>query len=174
MPNQGDKSDKAGQQAHDQELFRDLSSFRKEALKVSETDQAKWREEAHRAAHGQPPLPPEKPPEEIAAKKEESRWDRIQREQRKKQIAFGLLACSGVALVLQLDVGGNLRSMLTFGRKAQPSPSATATALPPPVAGDTQQMAERYLVSRWELDSASKHPEYNSIGEEPYRYDWTS
>src|SRR5256885_3992684 len=87
MPNKGDKekSDKA-----DQELYKDLSSFRKEAMHVSDEDHKKWKDEAaHRAPTATTSAPTPKP--EAAEPKEETRWDRIQRQERKKKIWVGVL-----------------------------------------------------------------------------------
>lgn len=172
MPNQGDppKPGKPGPE-DDRDLFLEMSSFRKETLKVSDKDQKKWKEEAKRAATGHPP-PQEKPPEKTEeTRKEESRWDRIQREQRKKQIAFGLLGVCGLLLVIQLDLGGALRGLFT-----RPGPSATPKVAPPlpttPV--DQQQLAAAFLVCRWELRWFNARVELKPVAEEPYRYDWST
>ena len=170
MPNKGDPSKPDKGKHGDQELFRDLSSFRKEALHISQQDQDKWKEEANRS--GQPvvaPKPPPKPDE--AQKQEESRWDRIQRAQRKKQIALGLLAVCGVALVIGLDPGGKLRALFT---RKPPPPVTPSVVAPPPSTVDAQILAEGYVVCRWELDWVAGRADLKSIAEQPFHFDWGS
>lgn len=156
----------------DAELMKDLSSFRKETMKVSDEDKDKWSKEAKKVGVSGPVNTPSKIAEAEKEKKEETRWDRIQREQRKKQIAFGLLCVCGILLVVQSNLGGRLRGL--FMRT--PKPSATPTAAPQPPAAPVDQtlLAEGFLVCRYELRLLAARPEFKPVADEPYRYDWST
>lgn len=168
MPKGGDSDDKKGD-----DLFRDLSSFRKEALKVSDSDQQRWKDEAHRALLGQEPAP-SKAPEPAVEKKAPSRWERIQRQERKKQIAIGLLAVCGVVIVLQMNVGSYLRALFTPRPQTPVSVAPPTPVVKPPQPPDTQMLAEAFLVCRWELRWINPRIEFKNIGEDPFRYDWST
>lgn len=180
MPNEGDNSFTRGAQkpgpanpnSADAELMKDLSSFRKETMKVSDEDKDKWNKEAKKIGASGPVNTPSKVAEAEEAKKEETRWDRIQREQRKKQIAFGLLCACGLLLVIQSDVGGRLRGLFARGPKPQATP--TAAPLPPAAPVDQTLLAEGFLVCRYELRLLASKPEFKPVAEEPYRYDWST
>lgn len=158
----------------DAELMKDLSSFRKETMKVSDEDKDKWKKEAKKLPGSGPINTPSKVAEaaQQEEQKEETRWDRIQREQRKKQIAFGLLCACGLLLVVQSNLGGKLRALFTRAPVAPPTP----TVPPPPPAAPVDQtlLAEAFLVCRYELRLTAGKPDFKPVADEPYRYDWSS
>lgn len=166
-----DGADGAGNS--EQSVFSDLSSFRKENVKVSDEDHAKWREEAHRAAMGQPSLPEVKP-ETPAEKKEETRWERIQRQQRKKNLAYGLFIMGWILVVIQLDVGGKFRAWLVARRGAtNPSPAPSVSAAPTIAPSDQTQLAEAFLVCRFEVLHFTKK-DTKPLSPEPFNHDWST
>jgi hypothetical protein len=165
-----------GEKPAGQDLLSDLASFRRETIKVSEKEQEAWKQELSRR-----PAEPDQKKKEAEEEEEsaadaaepvkESRWDRIQRQEKKKKLALGALAACALVLLWQFDLGVKVKSMLSSLTAPRPPPTPVAPPTTPP---DTQMLTEAYLVCRLEIRWAQSRVAWKPPAPDPFVCDWTS
>ncbi|MBI4860180.1 MAG: hypothetical protein HY815_07930 [Candidatus Riflebacteria bacterium] len=152
-----------------QDLLRDLKSFRKQQLNVSEEDEERWKQEAQSR---QPGEEPEEAPPKPEPPKPRKRYRNT------KPLALAVLII-GATLVLILS---DARHWFGSSPVRQPTPTSapvvlvavpTVKPLPPPSLPDTLLLAEGYLVCCSELSWAHERIDAENVRKDPDgRYEW--
>jgi len=157
-----------GRKLGDQDFLRDLKSFRKETLHVSDEEQAQWRKETQQKTPE--PEPPPAAPETPVPR----RYHRPPSPYR-KHVAVAVLSVALILGLVEMGVFGRFQRPIS-----PPPPSATTQAspqpsvLPPPTVPDTLTLAEAFLVCHFELTwvNSQKNP-WEALAEIGLEFDGT-